>query len=220
MNKPVTIVTGASRGIGHEVCLNLADQGHHIVALARTIGGLEDLADKIGDENITLIPQDLTDGAALEKLGPLLFEKLGRLDNFIANAGLLGTLCPLSQCDPTEWNRVFAVNVTANMHLIRTLTPLLKSSDNAHAIFVTSSVAKQPRAYWGAYAASKAALENMVETYKQEMTGANINISIFDPGGTATKMRASAFPGEDPNDLPTAKETAAKLVKLLKSDHR
>jgi len=161
MNKPITLVTGASRGIGFETCIELANRGHHIVALARTIGGLEDLADKIGDDNITLIPQDLSDGQALEKLGPALFEKFGRLDNFIANAGMLGTLCPLAQSDPTDWQ------------------------------------------------------DNMAEIYKQETADTNITVSIFDPGGTATKMRASAFPGEDPNNLPSAKDTALRLVGVL-----
>jgi NAD(P)-dependent dehydrogenase (short-subunit alcohol dehydrogenase family) len=175
---------------------------------------LEELADTVGDENITLIPQDLNDGKALEPLGPLLFDKFGRVNNFVANAGLLGTLSPLHQADPTQWNQVFQVNVTANLHLIRTLHPLLTKSVDAHAIFVTSSVAKNPRAFWGAYAASKAALENMVEGYAQEAEG-KVNVSIFDPGGTATRMRASAFPGEDPKTLPPASETAARLVKLF-----
>ena len=215
MNKPVTLVTGASRGIGFETCIELVNRGHHIIALARTVGGLEDLADKIGDDNITLIPQDLSDGQALERLGPTLFEKFGRLDNFIANAGMLGTLCPLAQSDPADWQRSFNINVIANVHLIRTLDPLLRASDNANAVFVTSSVAKNAHAYWGAYAASKAALENMAEIYKQEVADTNINVSIFDPGGTATKMRASAFPGENPNNLPSAKDTALRLVEIL-----
>lgn len=215
MNKPVTLVTGASRGIGRATCIELANRGHHIVALARTIGALEELADEIGDENITLIPQDLADGQALERLGPLLFEKFGRLDNFIANAGLLGTMSPLSQCDPSQWNQVFQINVTANVHLIRTLDPLLKASEKSNVIFVTSSVGANPRAYWGAYAASKAALDNMAETYKQEVADTNITVSIFNPGGTATKMRASAFPGEDPDNLPSSEDTALRLVGLL-----
>jgi len=215
MNKPVTLVTGASRGIGYATCIELANCGHHIVALARTVGGLEELADKIGDHNITLIPQDLSDGQSLEKLGPLLFEKFGRLDNFIANAGMLGTLCPLAQSDPSEWQRAFNINVIANVHLIRTLDPLLRASDNANAIFVTSSVGANPHAYWGAYAASKAAMDNMAEVYKQEVADTNIKVSIFDPGGTATKMRAAAFPGEDANNLPSAEDTAKRLVGVL-----
>ncbi len=215
MNKPVSLVTGASRGIGFATCIALANKGHHIVALARTVGGLEELADKIGDDNITLIPQDLADGQSLEKLGPLLFDKFGRLDNFIANAGMLGTLCPLAQSDPSEWQRTFNINVIANVHLIRTLDPLLRASNNSNVIFVTSSVGANPHAYWGAYAASKAALDNMAEVYKQEVADTNINVSIFNPGGTATKMRASAFPGEDANSLPTAEDTAKRLVQVL-----
>lgn len=215
MNKPVTLVTGASRGIGYALCVELVKSGHHVVALARTVGGLEALADEVGDDNVTLIPQDLTDGKVLEALGPMLFDKFGRLDNFIANAAMLGNLTPLSQCDPTEWNRVFAINVTANVHLIRTLHPLLNKSDNAHCVFLTSSVAQHPRAYWGAYAASKSALENMAHTYGQEVENTNINISIFDPGATATKMRAQAFPGENQEKLPSAQETAAKIMDLM-----
>jgi NAD(P)-dependent dehydrogenase (short-subunit alcohol dehydrogenase family) len=215
MNKPVTLVTGASRGIGYALCVELAKAGHHIVALARTVGGLESLADEVGDENITLVPQDLTDGKALEALGPMLFDKFGRLDNFIANAGMLGNLTPLSQCDPTEWNRVFAINVTANVHLIRTLHPLLNNAEKSHCVFLTSSVAQHPSPYWGAYAASKSALENMACTYEQEVESSNIQVSIFNPGGTATKMRAQAFPGEDQNTLPTPEHIAKKIITLL-----
>ena len=215
MNKPVTLVTGASRGIGRALCVELVNAGHHVVALARTIGALEELADEVGDDNITLIPQDLMDGASLEKLGPLLFDKFGRLDNFIANAGMLGTLCPLSQCDPSSWDRVFKVNVMANVHLVRTLHPLLANADKAHAVFLTSSVAQNPRAYWGAYAASKAALENMARGYADEVENTNIKIDIFNPGGAATKMRAQAFPGENPATLPTAESVAKKIIALM-----
>jgi NAD(P)-dependent dehydrogenase (short-subunit alcohol dehydrogenase family) len=192
----------------------LADKGHHIVALARTVGALEELADEIGDDNIILVPQDLNDGQALEKLGPMLFDKFGHVDNFIANAGMLGTLCPLHQSDPSEWQRVFQTNVIANVHLLRTLHPLLSKADKAQAVFVTSSVGSTPRAYWGAYAASKAALENIAKTYAQENEG-SIAVHLFDPGRTATKMRAAAYPGEDPSTLPSAESTAKELVKLL-----
>lgn len=215
MNKPITLVTGASRGIGRATCVELINKGHHVIAMARTIGALEELADEVGDDNITLIPQDITDGNALERLGPMIFDKFGRLDNFIANAGMISTLSPLHQCDPAQWSQVFQVNVTANVHLIRTLHPLLSNADKANVVFVTSSVAKNPYAYWGAYAASKAALENMAETYKQEIGNTNINVSIFDPGGTATKMRAAAFPGEDQSQLPSAQDTAKRLIGLI-----
>ena len=215
MNKPVTLVTGASRGIGRALCVLLAEKGHHVVALARTIGALEELADDIGDDNITLVPQDLRDGAALERLGPMLFEKFGRVDNFIANAGMLGTLCPIAQADPKQWEQVFTVNVTANLHLLRTLDPLLRAAPSAHAVFVTSSVAQNPRAFWGAYAASKAALENMAHIYAQEVAETGVKIDIFNPGGTATKMRAQAFPGEDQKTLKRPEDVAADVLALL-----
>ena len=215
MTKPISLVTGASRGIGRSLCVDLVNRGHHVVALARTIGALEELADEVGDENITLIPQDLMDGMALEKLGPLLFDKFGRIDNVILNAGMLGTLCPLSQCDPAEWNRVFQINVTANVHLIRTLTPILSKMDQSNMVFVTSGVARQPRAYWGAYAASKAALESLAEIYNQEMEQTGLSIHVFNPGRTATKMQSAAFPGADPHTLNQPEDVARKIATLL-----
>lgn len=212
MNNPISLVTGASRGIGRATCVKLVQSGHHVIALARTIGGLEDLADEVGDEHITLIPQDLNDGKSLEAMGPMLFEKFGQLDNLIMNAGMLGTLTPLHQTDPKAWQDVFNVNVTANLHLIRTLHPLLVKAKKANVIFVTSSLATRPRAYWGGYAASKAALEAMAKIYEQETIETSIQVSMFDPGGTATRMRAQAFPGEDQSNLPSAEETADNLL--------
>lgn len=215
--QPVTLVTGASRGIGRAVCTLLAERGHHVVALARTVGALEELADQIESKSgsVTLIPQDLTDGKALEGLGPMLFDRFGRLDNFIANAGMLGILTPLAQTDPVTWTRVFAVNVTANLHLIRTLDPLLRAAPQGRAVFVTSSAATDPRAYWGAYAASKAALDNMVKTYAQEVENTGLKASLFNPGRVATKMRAEAYPGEDPQTLPAPGDIAPEIIKLL-----
>ena len=215
MNKPLTLVTGASRGIGRATAEELVNRGHHVIALARTIGALEELADKVGDENITLVPQDLTDGQALEGLGPALFDKFGRLDNFIGNAGAIQTLSPLHQADPSEWNRVFAVNVTANLHLIRTLHPLLNAAPQAKAIFVTSNVASDHRAYWGAYSASKAALEAMVNSYSQETANTNIAVKLFNPGSVATKMWAASHPGQDQSKLTQPAETAKVLADLF-----
>jgi NAD(P)-dependent dehydrogenase (short-subunit alcohol dehydrogenase family) len=144
-----------------------------------------------------------------------LFEKLGRVDNFIANAGMLGTLCPLSQCDPSEWNRVFQINVTANVHLIRTLDPLLKAAKNANIVYMSSGVAQHPRAYWGAYAASKAALENMAHIYEQENAETNIKTHIFNPGRTYTKMQSKAFPGVHPDDVNKPEDVANQIADLL-----
>lgn len=215
MNKPLTLVTGASRGIGRATCVELVKNGHHVIALARTIGGLEELADEVGANNITLIPQDVTDGQALERLGPMLYDKFGRLDNFIGNAGAIHKLCPLHQADPSEWNRVFAINVTANLHLIRTLHPLLTAAPKGHAIFMTSNVASDHRAYWGAYAASKAALEAMINGYKREIEQTNLRVHLYNPGSVATKMYAASHPGVDLSSLKQPDEAAREIVALL-----
>ena len=215
MNKPVTLVTGASRGIGRATVVELANNGHHVIALARTIGALEELADEVGDENITLIPQDIADGNALEALGPKVFEKFGKLDNFIGNAGAINTLSPLHQADPSEWQRIFNVNVTANLHFIRTLHPLLVNANNGHAIFMTSNVANDHRAYWGAYAASKAALEAMVNGYAREVEKTALNVHLYNPGSVATKMWAASHPGADQSKLTQPVEVAKDLVKLI-----
>lgn len=215
MNKPLTLVTGASRGIGRATCVELVNQGHHVIALARTIGALEELAYEVGDENITLIPQDVTDGKALEGLGPLLYDKFNKLDNFIGNAGAIHKLCPLHDADPSEWERIFAINVTANLHLIRTLHPLLVNAPKGHAIFLTSNVASDHRAYWGAYAASKAALEAMVNGYREEVKQTNLSVHLFNPGSVATKMYAASHPGVDPSTLTQPDEVARGIVGLL-----
>lgn len=215
MNKPVTLVTGASRGIGRATCVELARNNHHIIALARTIGGLEELADEVGDDNITLVPQDLLDGKSLEALGPMIFDKFGRLDNFIANAGAINTLSPLAQCDVSEWNRIFAVNVTANVHLIRTLDPLLRAAPHGHAVFLTSNVAEKPRAFWGAYASSKSALESMAEMYRQEVENTNLKVSVFNPGSVATSMWAKSHPGQDQSKLTQPDEIARQITELV-----
>lgn len=217
-NKRVTLVTGASRGIGKAVSLELAKRGHHVIALARTFGGLEELADEIDTLKsgaVTLIPQDLTDFNALESLGPSLFERFGRLDGFIGNAGMLGRLMPLAQIDPKLCANVFQVNFMANFHLIRTLDPLLRASEKGRAVFVTSNAAAQPRAYWGPYAASKAALENMVNTYAQETENTSLKVSLYNPGRIATTMRAQAYPGENPETLPKPEDIAPELADLV-----
>jgi NAD(P)-dependent dehydrogenase (short-subunit alcohol dehydrogenase family) len=218
MNKPVTLITGASRGIGRATCVALAKEGHHIIALARTIGALEELADEIGDENITLIPQDISDGQALEKLGPMLYDKFGKMDrfNFIANAGAINPLCPLAQSDPSEWSRIFNINVIANVHLLRTLDPILKAAKQTNVVFITSNVADNARAYWGAYGASKAAIENMAEGYAQETENTNISVHIYNPGSVATKMWASSHPGQDQSKLKQPKDAAVEILRLLK----
>ncbi|PCI00597.1 MAG: oxidoreductase [Alphaproteobacteria bacterium] len=213
--KPVALVTGASRGIGRATCIELVNAGYHVLALARTVGALEELADEVGDENITLIPQDLTNGQALEGLGPMVFDKFGRLDVFIANAGDITSLTPTAQSDPSVWQRIFAVNVMANIHLIRTLDPLLRNAEKGKAIFVSSNVANDPRAYWGAYAASKAALESAVKCYASEVENTSMSVEIFNPGRAATKTRGVVYPGEDQSTLDTAEDVAKRLMDLV-----
>lgn len=217
MDKPVVLITGASRGIGAAAALAIAQAGYHVAALARTQGGLEELDDRIqaAGGTATLLPVDLLKGDALEGLGPLLYERFGRLDALVANAGMLGGLMPLAQTDPAMWDRVMALNVTANLRLVRTCDPLLRKAPAGCAIFVTSSVAQNVRPFWGAYAASKAALENMAACYAAEVAHTDVRVRMLDPGGVRTAMRAQAFPGEDPHSLPNPDQIAPAFVKLL-----
>ncbi|MBI2233952.1 MAG: SDR family NAD(P)-dependent oxidoreductase [Micavibrio aeruginosavorus] len=201
----VALVTGASRGIGAAVALAYARAGAHVVLTARNTKALEGLDDQIRAQGgaATLIPLDLLDHDKIDAMGPALAEKFGRLDIFVGNAGMLGTLAPLGHINAKEWDRVIALNLTANFRLIRTLDPLLRASDAGRVIFVTSGAAEGYRAYWGAYAASKAGLESLARTYKAETDKTNIRVNLVDPGRVRTAMRAEAFPGEDPQTLVT-----------------
>lgn len=214
----IAVVTGASRGIGREVALQLAEKGAHIVAIAKTTGALEELDDEIKALNngstATLVPFDLRKLEDIAALGPMLHQKFGRCDILVGNAGILGELCPLQQTDAQLWNDVFSINVHANQRLIATLDPLLKQSASGRIVFVSSGAAHSCKAYWGAYAASKAALEAMTKVYAAESLKTNMKINLFDPGATRTAMRAKAYPGEDPNTISDPKEIAAKIVPL------
>ena len=199
----IALVTGASRGIGRAVAVRFAAEGAHVVALARTQGALEELDDEIGQAGgqTTLVPLDLTDFDQIDRTGAALFERFKRLDILVGNAGVLGTMGPVAHMDPAVWEQVMAVNVTANWRLIRSFDPLLRASDAGRAIFVTSGAARAPRAYWGGYAVSKAALEMLVGTYAAEVVKTNVRVNLVDPGATRTAMRAEAYPGEDPLSL-------------------
>lgn len=189
--------------------------------VARTVGGLEEADDairKIGGA-ATLVPADLKDFAAIDRLGAALFERWGRLDAFVGNAGVLGVLTPLAHLQPKVWDEVIAVNVTANWRLIRSLDPLLRASDAGRAVFVSSGAARKHTPFWGAYAVSKAALESLVLTYAAECAGTQVKVNLFDPGGTRTAMRAKAFPGEDPAKLPTPQDVTPQIVALLRPDY-
>jgi NAD(P)-dependent dehydrogenase (short-subunit alcohol dehydrogenase family) len=212
----VAVVTGASRGIGRAAALALAGAGAHIVALARTQGALEELDDAIQSAGgtATLVPVDLKDFEALDRLGAALYERWGKLDILFGNAGLLGGLSLLGHYDPKIWDDVMAVNVTANWRLIRSLDPLLRASDAGRAIFVSSGAAQKCTAYWGPYSVSKAALEALARTYAAETVNTPVRVMLVNPGPLRTRMRASAMPGEDPETLRTPEDLAPQILRL------
>ena len=220
MDKPladrIALVTGASRGIGAATALVLANAGAHVVALARTVGGLEELDDRIRQAggSATLVPADLKDFDALDRLGAALNERYGRLDVLVANAGILGPLSPLGHVSPKEWDDVIAVNVTANWRLIRSMDPLLRLSDAGRAVFISSGAASLALAYWGPYAVSKAALELLGRTYAAEHATTAVRVNLFNPGPIRTRMRAQAMPGEDPQTLDTPDQVAERILEL------
>jgi len=217
----VTLVTGASRGIGYQAALALAKAGSHIIATARTQGGLEDLDDTIKAEggDCTLVPMDLKNGDGIDQLGKVINDRWGRLDGFFANAGVLGDMTPAPHTVPKKWDEVMAVNVTANYRFIRSLDPLLRASGTGRAVFMTSGVAKTHRAYWGAYAASKAALEAFVSCYAKESEITSLKVNLLNPGATRTAMRAKAVPGEDPETLPDPADLAPLIVEMLSPEY-
>jgi NAD(P)-dependent dehydrogenase (short-subunit alcohol dehydrogenase family) len=216
----IALVTGASRGIGYATALALARAGAHVVAVARTVGGLEELDDAIraAGGSATLVPLDLKDFEGIARLGAALHERYRHLDILIGNAGILGPLSPLGHVQPQAWDDVIAINVTANWHLIRCMDPLLKVSEAGRVVFVTSGVASGARAYWGPYAVSKAALDVLARTYAAETVTTKVRVNLFSPGPTRTRMRATAMPGEDPMLLKTPDAVAEKIVELCLPD--
>ena len=216
------LITGASRGIGASLAKLLAKEGAHVILIARTVGGLEAVDDEIRKEGgkATLMPLDLSNLSELDALGPTLHQHFPMLDIFIGNAAMLGTLAPLGHVKPDEFEKVMNLNLMANYRLIRTLDPMLKASDAGRAVFVTSGVAGAPRAYWGEYTVSKAALEALAKTYAAECANTNMKVNIFDPGRVRTAMRAQAYPGEDPQTRPHPDEIAPYILDLLRDDCR
>jgi NAD(P)-dependent dehydrogenase (short-subunit alcohol dehydrogenase family) len=216
----VALVTGASRGIGRATALAYAGAGAHVIALARTQGALEDLDDAIrqAGSSATLVPADLQDFAALDRLAAAIRERWGKLDILLGNAGLLGELAPLPHLDQPVWDAVMAVNVTANWRLIRALDPLLRASDAGRALFLTSGAAYKATAYWGVYAVSKAALDALVRTYAAETAQSPVRVMLVNPGPLRTAMRRAAMPGEDPETLRTPDDLAPHLVRLSAPD--
>jgi NAD(P)-dependent dehydrogenase (short-subunit alcohol dehydrogenase family) len=220
MNKPlasrIALVTGGSRGIGYALCLALARQGAHIIATARTPGGLEELDDAIKaiGGTATLVPLEMRDTDGIGRLALALNERYGKLDILVGNAALGASNSPLDHFVPKEWDEVMAVNVTANWHLIRTMHALLLRSDAGRVVFLSSNAGSNPRAYRGLYAASKAALEAMARTYAAETVNTPVRVNLVAPGPTRTRMRAAVAPGEDPMTLPTAEWVADAIVPL------
>lgn len=216
----VIVVTGASRGIGYQTALQLADLGAHIVAVARTVGGLEDLDDAIqaNGGSTTLVPLDLADYDGIDRLGAAIFERWGKLDGLVANGGILGVLSPIGHIKPAEWEKVMSINVTANYRLIRSLDPLLRQADAARVVFLSSGAAWKCKPFWGAYAVSKAAVEALAKVYAGETRQTKMAVNAVNPGGTRTAMRAKAMPGEDPSTLPTPAAISEKLVQTMLPD--
>lgn len=217
----IALITGASRGIGAAVAKRFAAEGAHVILTARTVGGLEAVDDAIqaaGHTPATLVPLDLRQMDSIDALGASIYERFGRLDILVGNAGLLGSLSPLAHASPSEVEDVFTVNTLANYRLLRSCDPLLRLAPAARVVMVTSGAAVAPIAYWGAYAASKAALEHLTLTYAAEMKTTNVRVNLLDPGAVATKMRATAFPLEDPATLPTPDSITETFLRLCAED--
>jgi NAD(P)-dependent dehydrogenase (short-subunit alcohol dehydrogenase family) len=216
LNANVALVTGASRGIGAATAVSLARLGAHVVITARTQGGLEETDDAIRAVagSATLLPLDLAEGEQVDAIGPSLFQRFGRLDILVHSAGALGRLTPVAHILANDWADVTAVNLTAAWRLIRTCDPLLRNADAGRAVFVTPGRARAPKAYWGAYGASKAAMEHLVLTWADEVKTTRLRVNLFNPGPTATRLRSQAMPGEDPATLPKPEEVAPVLAGL------
>ena len=219
---PIALVTGASRGIGAATAEALAAGGAHVILVARSSAGLEAVEDRIhaSGGTATIVPLDLADGEAIARLAGAVAERWGRLDTLVLNAAMLGSLTPVEHIDPKEYARILQLNLVANQALIAAFDPLLRRSDKAEVVAVTSSVAATPRAFWGAYGSSKAALEALLGAYADETayTG-KLRVTILDPGATRTRMRALAFPGEEPDSVKPPEAVAQRLVALLGEPH-
>jgi NAD(P)-dependent dehydrogenase (short-subunit alcohol dehydrogenase family) len=216
----IALVTGASRGLGAAVAVCLAAAGAHVVLLARSVGGLEATDDAIRRAGgaATLVPLDLREFDKIDQLGAALHQRFGRLDVLVGVAGVLGPLSPLGHVDPKLWQEVMDVNATANWRLIRTLDPLLRLSPAGRAIFATCAAAREPHPYWGAYAASKAALEAMVQVYAAEVAKLGVRANLIDPGPLRTDLRIAAFPREDRTRLRPPEDAALAFVALASAE--
>ena len=217
----IALVTGASRGIGAAVARRFGAEGAQLVLVARTTGGLEEVDDQVrraGGRPATLVPLDLTDGPGIDRLGGALFERHGRLDVLVGNAGMLGMLSPTQHLDPDTWQKTLDVNLTANWRLIRSMDPLLRRSEAGRAIFVTTCATRMAAPYWAAYVATKAGLEALVASWAAELGKTKVKANLLDPGVVRTAMRAKAFPGERPESLPEPDGIAGAFVRMASAD--
>jgi NAD(P)-dependent dehydrogenase (short-subunit alcohol dehydrogenase family) len=212
----IALITGASRGIGAAVAQRFAQEGAHLVLAARTPGGLEEVDDKIraAGGSATLVPLDLRDFIKIDELAAALHERYQRLDILVGNAAEFGTFSPLGHIEPKLWSEIIDLNLTANWRLIRAMDPLLRAAPGGRAIFVTSGIARNPRAYWGPYAVSKAGLEALVKTYAAEIEKTRVRANLIGPGIVRTRLRASVFPGENPMTLPPPESVADAFLQL------
>jgi len=217
----LALVTGASRGIGAATAEALAAAGAHVILVARTSSALEEVEERIhiAGGNATIAPLDLTQGEAIGKLAGAVAERWQKLDMLVLNAGMLGSLTPVQDIDPKEYSRILSLNVLANQALIAAFDPLLKKADRADIVALTSSVGGEPRAFWGAYGSSKAALESLLGAYADETAYLDrIKVHVIDPGATRTRMRANAFPGEEPESVKLPEVVAKAIVERLLAD--
>jgi NAD(P)-dependent dehydrogenase (short-subunit alcohol dehydrogenase family) len=218
----IALVTGASRGIGKVSALALAAEGAHIVATARTAAARAELDDDIvaaTGKRATLVPLDLTEADAIDQLGGALHQRFGKLDILVHAGAMLGGLSPVGHVAPAQWDKVIATDLTASFRLIRSMEPLLKAAETSKAIFLTSRLAVAPRAFWAPYAASKAGLEALVRCWADEVEHIGIRAVLLDPGPMRTRMRAEAYPGEDPMSLPAPEEIGPLVVELAAGEH-
>lgn len=216
----VALITGASHGVGCAVAKRFAAEGATVIALGRNVGALEELDDEIRADGgkLVLLPMDLTMYEKIDAMGASIYERFGKLDIVVGNAGLLGELAPVGHIDTQVFENTYATNVTANFRLIRSVDKLLRLSDAGRAIFVTSNASSKGRAFWGLYASTKAALESLVLSYAQELEETPVRVNLINPGRIRTKMRAEAYPGENPETLPTAESITDVFVDLAAAD--
>jgi NAD(P)-dependent dehydrogenase (short-subunit alcohol dehydrogenase family) len=217
LNGKIALITGASRGLGAAVAERFAREGAHLVLAGRTVGGLEETDDRVraAGGSATLVPFDLRDFIKTDELAAALYERYGRLDILIGNAGEFGTFSPLGHIDPVLWGEVVDLNLTANWRLIRAMDPLLRAAEHGRAVFVTSAIARDALPYYGPYAVSKAGLETMVRIYAGEVARTGVRVNLIDPGPLRTRLRARIFPGENPTALTSPESVADAFLELV-----